>query len=212
MIESYGCSVPRRRPPHAPLPPEHYPSILDAVASKRAGLLRLEARALLAAAPSPARGGDADHQPAPGAPGRGRATARPRRRRRATARGVVRRVPEPERWVSLNSGFGMRREINGAVYLAISHVLSRYDSPPYPIYEQVKQAHAGSASLEHACRDLTNALVRPARLLGAHRTSPAGRRRRRSTSTVAETRSSAARRFVVDAVRAAPGAPNRRSR
>jgi serine/threonine protein kinase len=64
-----------------------------------------------------------------------------------------------ERWVSLSSGFGMRREINGTIYLAISHVITRYDHSPKPIFEESKRAYPGSASLEHACRDLTNSLV-----------------------------------------------------
>jgi hypothetical protein len=66
-----------------------------------------------------------------------------------------------ERWVSLSSGFGMRREINGTLYLTVGHVITRYDRSPRLLDPAVpyRSGPAGSVSVEHACRDLTNSLV-----------------------------------------------------
>jgi serine/threonine protein kinase len=66
-----------------------------------------------------------------------------------------------ERWVSLSSGFGMRREINSTLYLTVGHVITRHDRSPRLLDPAVpyRSGPAGSASVEHACRDLTNSLV-----------------------------------------------------
>jgi tRNA A-37 threonylcarbamoyl transferase component Bud32 len=64
-----------------------------------------------------------------------------------------------ERWVSLNSGFGIRATLDGTLYLAVSHVITQYNRAPQLIGEDQRDARVGSAALDHACRDLPNSLV-----------------------------------------------------
>ena len=74
---------------------EFYPALLQAFAAKRGGLLRPEARALLAAAPTPRAAARLTRVPAAGAAAPRRTATRPRRRSRTTPAAAARRLPAP---------------------------------------------------------------------------------------------------------------------